>query len=644
MKFILLAFILGSIICQEVDLNKDIPTYSALRDKYGNHTINRPLFHYTPDYGWMNDPNGCWYDAKNKVYHLYFQYYPADTIWTMPLYWGHATSKNLMLWKQQDIAIQPIDGASGAYSGSIFIDDDENFKVFFKDGDNARDGMTGQNNVIAAWTYTDVGEKNTWFEYQYLSYSWDDGYTFRTPNGTSLAGFENPVAQLGKDTKEYRDPQVIKVAKNTYIMSVAKSHEYQIYFFKSENQAKFEKWGEFGLIGYLGYQYECPNLVHLTCDDCSNDETIYKKDSYWVLFISINPGSIQGGSSTQYFIGTFNYQDSSKPAFEVDNSRTTVIDYGKDFYAMQLFFQSPTMNENDVAEPYKTAIGVGWASNWQYTALVPTDPWRSSMSIPREIKLKFYQPAGADMWDPSPKLLYIAQRPLLDDVIFDDSYKVLSTFNYTDSDGERKEVNPNQGEGYEPISETLYYADFVNGTFGALEFNLEYGIIDGYTNDNPGVLTIYLNASSYSGEYLRIGHNNKADAFFIDRGHTHVQWCHDNPFFTDKVSVTIYKKEVKSGFSMFSVHGIIDRNIIELFFNEDSDGFSINTSTNTFFFTGGNFIDSISFKVNALSPGNDKGYIITKFNARQLVLKSGVSDETEISETTTGRILKESDL
>ena len=91
---------------------------------------------------------------------------------------------------------------------------------------------------------------------------------------------------------------------------------------------------------------------------------------------------------------------------------------------------------------------------------------------------------------------------------------------------------------------------------------------------------------------------------------------------------------------MFSVHGIIDRNIIELFFNEEDD-YSIITSTNTFFFTGGNFIGSIDIKVNANTKDKDGGYIITQFKARQLVPKSTSTYETESS---TRRQLKETDL
>ena len=73
----------------------NITTYGPVRFKYGNHTINRPLFHFTPTYGWMNDPNGCFYDKTDNVWHLYFQYNPRSNVWDQPLYWGHAISKDL---------------------------------------------------------------------------------------------------------------------------------------------------------------------------------------------------------------------------------------------------------------------------------------------------------------------------------------------------------------------------------------------------------------------------------------------------------------------------------------------------------------------------------------------------------------------
>ncbi len=55
----------------------------------------------------------------------------------------------------------------------------------------------------------------------------------------------------------------------------------------------------------------------------------------------------------------------------------------------------------------------------------------------------------------------------------------------------------------------------------------------------------------------------------------------------------------------FEVKGYVDRNIIELFFNE-----GYQTMTNTFFFSGGNFIEKISLS----SDYSDNGFKVSSFN------------------------------
>lgn len=78
---------------------------------------DRPGFHLTPPVGWMNDPNGfCFYHG---AYHLFFQYYPYDTVWG-PMHWGHATSADLLHWTYLPCALAPDTDAdaAGCFSGS----------------------------------------------------------------------------------------------------------------------------------------------------------------------------------------------------------------------------------------------------------------------------------------------------------------------------------------------------------------------------------------------------------------------------------------------------------------------------------------------------------------------------------------------
>jgi beta-fructofuranosidase len=487
------------------DWNAGIPKYEKLRFQKGNETLNRPLIHFTPEYGWMNDPNGCWYDKTEKLYHIYFQYNPADTIWGMPLYWGHATSRDLITWKEENIAIRARDWA-GAYSGSMYIDDDCVSPWFEGKCPN---GEPNYQNVIAAWTWNNI----TWYEYQCLSYSTDKGFNFTTPENDG--NIINCPAVNESDSQQFRDPQVIKFASGKYVMSIAKSHEYAIKFYKSVDAVNWEILGAFTLYGYLGFQYECPNLVHLK----NNDKKTGEEESYWILFISINPGSQQGGSSTEYFIGKFNYDDQDGEPYKLIYNYNTLIDVGKDFYAMQIMYFPPSTTE--MSGGFDTAIGITWASNWQYSKVVPTDPWRSSMAIPRKIKLGHYSPTGTP-------LIYVLSKALLDSS--DNETVSASTESLYDTDLPTDYEYLESGKTYTPPG----------AANGVLELEITFISCDAYSDHDPGVVTFYLKGGSIPEEYLRFGYNQKADAFFLDRGNTNVQWVHDNPFFTDKLSMNVY--------------------------------------------------------------------------------------------------------
>ncbi len=58
----------------------------------------RPIYHFTAQKGWINDPNGLFY-YKGK-YHLCCQHNPDDITWDN-IHWGHATSDDLIKWEHK---------------------------------------------------------------------------------------------------------------------------------------------------------------------------------------------------------------------------------------------------------------------------------------------------------------------------------------------------------------------------------------------------------------------------------------------------------------------------------------------------------------------------------------------------------------
>ena len=128
----------------------------------------------------------------NGTYHLFFQYHPYSTVWG-PMHWGHATSKDLMHWKEEPIALYP-DSLGYIFSGSAVVD--KNNTTGF--------GKNGQAPLVAIFTHHAAkGEKEgrNDFQNQSLAYSLDDGKTW-----IKYAG--NPVLHNPGIT-DFRDPKVM---------------------------------------------------------------------------------------------------------------------------------------------------------------------------------------------------------------------------------------------------------------------------------------------------------------------------------------------------------------------------------------------------------------------------------------------------
>jgi len=242
-----------------------------------NTDYYRPSYHFTPLYGWMNDPNGMVY--KDGEYHLYFQYNPYGSKWGN-MHWGHAVSKDLVHWENLDPAIAR-DPVGHIFSGSSVVDK-KNTAGFGKDA------------IIAIYTNNSVNHD----EVQCIAYSNDNGRTFTKYEG-------NPVLTPFDGLKDFRDPKVFWYEKGKCWYMIVSADK--------------------GL-GQQPCQYECPDFFQLPVNGD-------KKNMKWVMTMNINPGCWFGGSATEYFVGDFDGKNFTCP----DAHDVKWLDWGKDHYATVTF-------------------------------------------------------------------------------------------------------------------------------------------------------------------------------------------------------------------------------------------------------------------------------------------------------------------
>lgn len=338
-------------------------------------------YHFTPEKGWCNDPNGTIYvDGK---YHLFYQHYPDDTVWG-PMHWGHAVSDNLMDWEHKTIALEP-DELGYIFSGSCIY----------------AESFMGQAALVAFYTAhnPDTGEQQ-----QCLAYSFDFEH-FKKYEGNPIIANSKAAADYMPD---FRDPKVFRnPLKGGYTMALAAGTI--IKFYHSRDLIKWDYTGEFdpSVKGFGGI-CECPDCfaIELTKSVMANKTGDDTNENYWILSLSsilpeekigndLKDGQYPYNRVMQYFVGQFDgntfirteeLQDKRAEIigkmFGADVSEKTplIMDYGLDNYAMVTF--------TDV--PEKSPVMIGWGECWEYVNNTPLNldnASRGKMTLPRTLQL-----------------------------------------------------------------------------------------------------------------------------------------------------------------------------------------------------------------------------------------------------------------
>lgn len=300
----------------------------------------RPQIHFSPQKNWTNDPNGLvYFDGE---YHVFFQYNPFGDQWGH-MSWGHAVSRDLLHWQELPVAIPEENGVM-IFTGSIVIDHENASRLC----------RPKKECMVAIYT---GHSQNPQLQNQNLAYSLDRGRTW-------VKYRNNPVLDL--HLSDFRDPSVSWDEKaHRWVMAVSLPKEHTVRFYASSNLKDWKQLSDFGPAGDTAGDWECPDLLRIPA--------VNKTGSIWALKVGLNPGAPQGGSGEQYFLGDF---DGTTFKLSEEPGAQGWTNYGKDDYCAISFNNLPREQQ---------PILLGWMSNWQYAAKLPTSPWRGQMSLPRKL-------------------------------------------------------------------------------------------------------------------------------------------------------------------------------------------------------------------------------------------------------------------
>lgn len=299
------------------------------------HELYRPQIHYTPAKNWVNDPNGMVY--VDGTWHLFYQYNPYGNDWGN-MSWGHASTTDLMHWKEHPVALQR-DDLGDIFSGSCVVDKD-NTAGF------------GAGAVVAF--YTSAGEH----QQQSMAYSTDGCQTFTKYSG-------NPII-ANTTLPDFRDPKVFwHKATKQWVMTLALGWDCGIDIWTSRDLRSWKKESTFrtDVNRCHNCQWECPDLLELP----------YEGGSKWVLIVNVNPGGPTNGSGIMCFVGDFDGKEFTAEALDYP----MWMDTGMDNYAGVTWSNAPAERK----------VLIGWMNNWAYSGGVPCSPWRSAFTLPRELSL-----------------------------------------------------------------------------------------------------------------------------------------------------------------------------------------------------------------------------------------------------------------
>ncbi len=284
----------------------------------------RPVYHFKPEKGWINDPNGLVY--FNGYYHVFYQHCPNyEKPKLEPVHWGHARTKDFLTWEELPIALSPdkFYDSEGCWSGTAIVKDDILYLFYAS-------VTTGTcQSVSVAYSKDGINfekyEKNPVIE----TYPEDGGPDFRDPAVSFIDGKYRLVMATGHpETKKGR-----------------------LLIYESEDLLSWN---------YGGIIREWDNTIYAECPSLIDEgERVLLAASVclvgWKHYFSVMYGKFENGVFKEFLSGN--------------------VDRGPDQYAGQIF-----------RDHKGRSLLITWIPGWDYQGYAEKDV--GCMSVPREMFTK----------------------------------------------------------------------------------------------------------------------------------------------------------------------------------------------------------------------------------------------------------------
>jgi fructan beta-fructosidase len=319
--------------------------------------------------------------------------------------WGHAVSADLLHWRELPVAIPEKDGEM-IFTGSVVVD-----------------RRTAAAFVVPAMSallrsIRDIRAPSRHKTLLTASIEGAPGKQYE----------KNPVLDLHR--RDFRDPSVSwNETIRKWVMAVSLPSEHKVRFYASPDLKNWEQLSDFGPASATSGAWECPDLLRVPSDGNASKRV-------WVLKVGLDPGALQGGSGEQYFLGNF---DGKTFIQFTDPGAYGWTNYGKDDYCAISF--------NGLPKERKPIL-MGWMSNWQYEAKMPTSPWRGQMSLPRQVSF-LRDEAG----------LALKQEPMIDDLRAKAVPVTGSSINLSENSSKNQEPTRSYGDSSLSGNNEMNYTD-----------------------------------------------------------------------------------------------------------------------------------------------------------------------------------------